>query len=318
MIEQVELHNFKSHRSTKLNFDDSHLHALVGQNSSGKTSVLQALYYLCQLTISPSKNIFKYQQSPEFIVTNLSIVKYMSVTVSGSWRRSDEHQWTAGYKFNDRTFYQPTVFWNTANKGNHEVKGEDSSLMNAEPTIRESLRLLEKVEWLEPDTLDHLVQWSGLESGTEHSCWKNIGDIIEHFSNEFNFPRIRSNGKLKTDGKAASKVMKLISFLQYKLKRDITAVIFIRDLDNQPERRQHLDQARSEYTGQPKLEIVIGTADRMREAWVLNGFMPLNPEEEKILKEITKRLTFDPCIEADRLRSTSSDERYPKMVLPSR
>jgi hypothetical protein len=103
--------------------------------------------------------------------------------------------------------------------------------MNAEPTIRESLRLLEKVEWLEPDTLDHLVQWSGLESGTEHSCWKNIGDIIEPFSNEFNFPRIRSNGKLKTDGKAASKVMKLISFLQYKLKRDITAVIFIRDLD---------------------------------------------------------------------------------------
>jgi AAA15 family ATPase/GTPase len=141
MIEQVELHNFKSHRSTKLNFDDSRLHALVGQNSSGKTSVLQALYYLCQLTISPSKNIFKYQQSPEFIVTNLSIVKYMSVTVSGYWRRSDEHQWTAGYKFHDRTFYQPTVFWNTANKGNHEVKGEDSSLMNAEPTIRESLRL---------------------------------------------------------------------------------------------------------------------------------------------------------------------------------
>jgi hypothetical protein len=175
--------------------------------------------------------------------------------------------------------------------------------------------LLEKVEWLEPDTLDSLIQWSGLESGTEHSCWKNIGDIIEHFSTEFNFPKIRSNGKLKTDGKAASKVMKLISFLQYKLKRDITAVIFIRDLDNQPERRQHLDQARSEYTGQPKLEIVIGTADRMREAWVLNGFMSLNPEEEKTLKDITKKLNFNPCTEAHRLRSTSSDERYPKMVV---
>jgi hypothetical protein len=173
--------------------------------------------------------------------------------------------------------------------------------------------LLEKVEWLEPDTLDHLIQWSGLELGTEHSCWKNIGDIIEHFSTEFNFPRIRSNGKLKTDGKAASKVMKLIGFLQYKLKRDIKAVIFIRDLDNQPERRQHLAQARSEYNGQ--LEIVIGTADRMREAWVLNGFMPLNSKEERILKEITMELTFDPCIEADRLRSNSSDERNPKIVV---
>jgi hypothetical protein len=175
--------------------------------------------------------------------------------------------------------------------------------------------LLKKVECLEPDTLDHLIQWSGLELGTEHSCWKNISDIIEHFSNEFKFPRIRSNGKLKKDGKAASKVMKLISFLQYKLKRDIKAVIFIRDLDNQPERRQHLAQARSEYTGQDKLEIVIGTANRMREAWVLNGFMPLNPEEEKTLKEITKKLNFNPCTEAHRLRSTSSDERDPKVVV---
>jgi hypothetical protein len=175
--------------------------------------------------------------------------------------------------------------------------------------------LLEKVEWLEPDTLNHLIKWSGLDLGTDYSCWKNISDIIEHFSNEFKFPKIRSNGKLKTDGKAAIKVMKLISFLQYKIKRDIKAVIFIRDLDNQPERRQHLDQARSEYTGQPKLEIVIGTADRMREAWVLNGFMPLNQKEERILKEITTELTFDPCIEADRLRSNSSDERNPKIVV---
>jgi hypothetical protein len=173
--------------------------------------------------------------------------------------------------------------------------------------------LLEKVEWLETDTLSHLIKWSGLDLGTDYSCWKNINAIIEHFSNEFKFPRIRSNGKLKTDGKAASKVLKLISFLQYKLKRDIKAVIFIRDLDNQPERREHLDQARSEYKGE--LEIVIGTADRMREAWVLNGFMPLNSEEIRILKEITMELTFDPCLAADRLRSNSSDERDPKVVV---
>ncbi len=175
--------------------------------------------------------------------------------------------------------------------------------------------ILEKVEWLEPETINHLIQWSGLEKSTEYSCWKNISDIIEHFSTEFNFPRIRSNGRLKTDGKAARKVMKLISFLQYKQKRDIKAVVFIRDLDNKPRRREDLNQARAEYTGQPKLEIVIGTADRMREAWVLNGFMPSNPDEEKIFKEITVALTFDPCIEAHRLRSNLSDERDPKVVV---
>jgi hypothetical protein len=176
--------------------------------------------------------------------------------------------------------------------------------------------LLEKVDWLEPETLQHLMKWSGLATGTDYSCWKNISDIIDLFSSKFKFPIIRSNGRLKTDGKAARKVMLLINFLQYKQNRDIKAVVFIRDLDHQPERREHIEQARSEYIDrQPKLEIVIGTADRMREAWVLNGFMPSNPEETRILAEISARLNFDPCEEAHRLRSNSVDERNPKVVV---
>jgi hypothetical protein len=174
--------------------------------------------------------------------------------------------------------------------------------------------LLEKVDWLkelEEDTLRDLIKWRGLDLSTKCSRWCDIDAIIEHISNEgkFKFPMIRG----KTDRKPARKVMKFISFLQYKLKRDIKAVIFIRDLDNEPKRREYIGQARSEYEGE--LEIVIGTPDRMREAWVLNGFMPLNPEEEKTLKEITKKLNFNPCTEAHRLRSTSSDERDPKVVV---
>jgi predicted ATPase len=96
MIEQVELHNFKSHRSTQLNFDDSRLHALVGQNSSGKTSVLQALHYLRRLAISSVQDVFKDQHSPEFITT---IGKdCISVAVSGSWENSSRTKWFATYK----------------------------------------------------------------------------------------------------------------------------------------------------------------------------------------------------------------------------
>src|SRR4028118_213159 len=81
--------------------------------------------------------------------------------------------------------------------------------------------LVEKVEWLEHETLQHHFQWSGLEAGTENSCWKNIDDITKRLSEKFKFPTIRSNGKFKTDGQSAYKIMKLISFLQYKQKRDI-------------------------------------------------------------------------------------------------
>ena len=52
MLEKVKLHNFKSHKDTELSLDNSRLHALVGQNSSGKTSVLQALHYFSRLANS--------------------------------------------------------------------------------------------------------------------------------------------------------------------------------------------------------------------------------------------------------------------------
>ncbi|WP_390903754.1 AAA family ATPase [Trichothermofontia sichuanensis] len=45
----IALQNLKSHRSTQLALDGSRLYALVGQNSSGKTSILQALHCLCRL-----------------------------------------------------------------------------------------------------------------------------------------------------------------------------------------------------------------------------------------------------------------------------
>ncbi|MEG4839552.1 hypothetical protein [Microcoleus sp. B9-D4] len=179
--------------------------------------------------------------------------------------------------------------------------------------------LVDKVDWLEPEMLQHLFQWSGLEAGTENSCWKNIDDITKRFSDKFKFPTIRSNGRFKSDGQSANKIMTLISFLQHKQKRDIKAVIFMRDLDSQPERRKHIEQARLEQINRPKLAIIIGTPDRMREAWVLNGFIPSNKDEEQILKEITTQLTFNPCEESHRLRSNSLTKpdriRNPKVVV---
>jgi hypothetical protein len=60
-------------------------------------------------------------------------------------------------------------------------------------------------------------------------------------------------------------------------------------------------------------------ADRMREAWVLNGFIPLDQKEIKTLGEIKIKLNFDPCVESHRLRSNSWDDpervRNPKAVI---
>lgn len=185
--------------------------------------------------------------------------------------------------------------------------------------------LVEKVDWLEDDNLQYFFQWSGLENGTQHSCWSDIKKIIDEAKEQLKYKPARFLGHdskgvpLKADGAASIKVLNLVRFLQRT--RQIKAVLLIRDLDNQPEqRREGLEQARSEHINrQPQLEIVIGTADRMREAWVLNGFIPSNQEEKQILEEIKSELKFHPCIESHRLREKSKTGpnriRNPKVVL---
>jgi hypothetical protein len=184
--------------------------------------------------------------------------------------------------------------------------------------------LVEKIDWLDAEMLQHHFQWSGLEAGTENSFWKNINHIIEREKESGFQPQrfLRRNKKgqktLQPDGANTIKILNLVSHLQKT--RQIKAVLLIRDLDNQPQRREGIDQARSEHIDrQPKLEIIIGTPNKMREAWVLNGFIPSSQEEKQILKEITTQLTFNPCEESHRLRSNSLTEpdrlRNPKVVV---
>jgi len=43
--------------------------------------------------------------------------------------------------------------------------------------------LVEKVAWLEYEQLQYLFRWSGLQENTEHSCWKDINQIITNSKN---------------------------------------------------------------------------------------------------------------------------------------
>lgn len=68
MIAEIGLQNFKSHQSATLELDISRLHALVGKNSAGKTSILQALYYFKRLTDESLEDIFQNENSPRFVI----------------------------------------------------------------------------------------------------------------------------------------------------------------------------------------------------------------------------------------------------------
>ena len=119
--------------------------------------------------------------------------------------------------------------------------------------------LIEKVEWLENDSIQYCFQWSGLQAGTKYSCWSDVLKIIDEAKKQLRFKPSRYLGHernsepLKADGASSIKLLNLVRFLQKT--RPIQAVILIRDLDNQPERRQGLEQARLKHIdGEPAIE----------------------------------------------------------------
>jgi AAA15 family ATPase/GTPase len=95
MLKKLELNNFKSHHHTQFDFNDSRLQAIIGQNSSGKTSVLQSLYWLSQLSkVTNLKDKILYDQIFDIGFNNGTVDQSkMLVIGSGYWEDDSQETW---------------------------------------------------------------------------------------------------------------------------------------------------------------------------------------------------------------------------------
>ncbi|MGH9841891.1 MAG: hypothetical protein ACREEM_24310 [Blastocatellia bacterium] len=75
---------------------------------------------------------------------------------------------------------------------------------------------------------------------------------------------------------------------------------------------QHKDIEQACNPDRPRLKFVLATPDREMEAWLLNGFIPENPAEKKLLAAWKRKLKFAPCTEAER---ASIGDRDPKKII---
>lgn len=171
--------------------------------------------------------------------------------------------------------------------------------------------LVEVVDWLEPEQLPYCIQWRGFKENTPFSNWKTDVKNADKIATEagLRMPKTRGHSAgspLQPDGASARKAIILTQILQRK-QPEIKAVLLIRDLDNQPMRRAGLEQARQEMPKDLPLQIILGMADPKREAWVLNGFIAQTQTEEQSLSEIQTKICFDPCEDAHKLRSLTTD-----------
>jgi predicted ATPase len=140
MLKKLELRNFKSHRHTQFNFDDSRLQAIVGQNSAGKTSVLQSLYYLsCLSNLLDQEDIlsdrFNARLMYGMVAENATINQAnMSITGVGYDQNAPKiWQFFCGFERKSNGLWEPMRCWDNGHQKATFVGVEtpDSSIISS-------------------------------------------------------------------------------------------------------------------------------------------------------------------------------------------
>jgi hypothetical protein len=170
--------------------------------------------------------------------------------------------------------------------------------------------LCETIDWLDEHLIVDQRTWLRESTGRQPLTWKSIKKLASE-------SRVKAHGRF--DGEPglpdAAAARRAIRFLRQEFP-DLKAIVFIRDQDDQPERRGGLEQARSPDHGIP---IVVGLAVVERESWVVSGFDPQDAGEASRHEAERQTLGFDPRLRSHQLTACKDDQakRSPKRVLRS-
>jgi hypothetical protein len=168
--------------------------------------------------------------------------------------------------------------------------------------------LRETVDWITPETIDHLRQYRGIEDHEPYLKWTRAKEIAQR-------RRIVAHGFVdgaprKVEAAMAEQALLLLA----TLTPAPSAVVLTRDADKESRRREGFEQARDARRW--PFEVVIGVADTKRECWHLAGYDPRDEAERALLDGERRALGFDPRSSAEQL-SASEDgaKRDAKRVL---
>lgn len=166
--------------------------------------------------------------------------------------------------------------------------------------------LVERIDWLEAEHLEHLRAWRGIEPSTELTLWQHTTTLAKRH-------RVVPMGFFDGNpGEHDARLARRVLLLFAKLGMP-DLVVLVHDADDRPDRRDGFEQARRS-TPMPE-RIVIGIANPEREAWVLAGFVPCDEREQSALASERQRLGFDPTLHPHELRGNA--KRSAKTALAS-
>lgn len=159
--------------------------------------------------------------------------------------------------------------------------------------------------WLRMEEIRQMRTWTGLDAQTEYTKWMDVGDLYEKTPRTPRYLGHEREGQSNThDYAAAQHVLLLADHFATVENRQISAVVLIRETDDQASQRtQSLMNARKDHSSD-RFEVVLGIARPKREAWILNGFEPQTDAEEKLLQQERQNLPVDPLTECHELTAS--------------
>jgi hypothetical protein len=165
-------------------------------------------------------------------------------------------------------------------------------------------------DWI-GDQIEVNRRWRGFDSGTEFTKWSELKGIASEVKVRILGHRHHEIGGF--DYAAARKAIVLCTVLE---EEGIEGLLLVRDMDRQlDERRRSLNEARS-HANLDNLAVLFALPNPMREAWLLNGFVPADEEERQRLQKEKAEIGCDPCEVAETLSGRrDSDRKSPKRIL---
>lgn len=154
-----------------------------------------------------------------------------------------------------------------------------------------------EIAWLEAEFLECQRQWIGEDSPESCLTWSAVAQRAKSLG-------IRAQGHFHgepglADARAARRA---ILYVMHRFGT-VDAILLIRDMDDQKERHEGLQQARTEHASGER--IVIGLANSERECWVISGFVPATESQAQLLDDERRKLGNDPCRKSHELMHAS-------------
>ena len=165
------------------------------------------------------------------------------------------------------------------------------------------------IDWMDETLLDSQRQWLRDDRSGNRLAWSSIPRRAREVG-----IRVRGHFGGQPAMPDAHAARRAIAYILYEFDA-VDAILLIRDMDDQAERRLGLEQARQAYGA--STTIVIGVAVIERESWIISGFDPANPDERDTLAEETRNLGFNPCLCSHELTAGKDNQakKSPKRVL---